>query len=145
MENRSKIEAGKNSLQPRDECSRLLQVVTFITLPSSSYSRSIFTNIYQYLHVRREISKVKKPPLPLEMVPDLLILRYWMDDRKSALVPLFIAKPSNEFPAALSLLPPARVRLEFKKTVSDFNQVVIEPRFVLYGSKYRAKYRANTR
>lgn len=139
MENRSKIEAGKNSLQPRDECSRLLQVVTFITLPSSSYSRSIFT------HVRGEISKVKKPPLPLEMVPDLLILRYWMDDRKSALVPLFIAKPSNEFPAALSLLPPARVRLEFKKTVSDFNQVVIEPRFVLYGSKYRAKYRANTR
>lgn len=119
------------------------------TIAASSYFHyspffELFSiNIY---HVRREISKkVKKPPLPLEMVPDLLILRYWMDDRKSALVPLFIAKPSNEFPAALSLLPPARVRLEFKKTVSDFNQVVIEPRFVLYGSKYRAKYRANTR
>lgn len=91
MENRSKIEAGKNSLQPRDECSRLLQVVTFITLPSSSYSRSIFT------HVRREISKVKKPPLPLEMVPDLLILRYgWMIGNR-LLSPCLLQNPATSF------------------------------------------------
>lgn len=83
------------------------------------------------------------------MVPDLLILRSWMDDRKSALVPLFIAKPT-EFPASRAALSHPlfspwreRVRLKFKKTVSDFNQVVIEPRFVLY-SKYRMRMRANT-
>lgn len=82
--------------------------------------------------------KGKEAPPPLEMLPDLSSLASL--DGWPEIVPLFIAKPSNESPrTALSLLPMARVRLEFKRTVSDFKQVVIDPRCILYILKYRAK------
>lgn len=82
--------------------------------------------------------KGKEAPPPLEMLPDLSSLASL--DGWPEIVPLFIAKPSNESPrTALSLLPMARVRLEFKRTVSDFKQVVIDLRCILYIPKYRAK------
>lgn len=110
----------------------MLQVVTFITLPSSSYSLSIFT------HVRREISKVKKLPLPLSKCFLIYqVLRHWMTGNRSPIYCKTQQRVSSN--RLLSLLPMARVRLEFKRTVSDFKQVVIDPRCILYIPKYRAK------
>lgn len=109
----------------------MLQVVTFITLPSSSYSPSIFT------HVRREISKVKKP-LPLSKCFLIYqVLHHWMTENRSPIYCKTQQRVSSN--RLLSLLPMARVRLEFKRTVSDFKQVVIDPRCILYILKYRAK------
>lgn len=107
----------------------MLQVVTFITLPSSSYSPSIFT------HVRREISKVKKP-LPLSKCFLIYqVLHHWMTENRSPIYCKTQQRVSSN--RLLSLLPMARVRLEFKRTVSDFKQV--DPRCILYIPKYRAK------
>lgn len=108
----------------------MLQVVTFITLPSSSYSPSIFT------HVRREISKVKKLPLPLSKYFLIYrVLHHWMTENRSPIYCKTQQRVSSN--RLLSLLPMARVRLEFKRTVSDFKQV--DPRCILYIPKYRAK------
>lgn len=83
--------------------------------------------------------KGKEAPPPLEMLPDLSSLASL--DGWPEIVPLFIAKPSNESPrtAFYRFFLWHAFAWNSKVTVSDFKQVVIDPRCILYILKYRAK------
>ena len=83
--------------------------------------------------------KGKEAPPPLEMLPDLSSLASL--DGWPEIVPLFIAKPSNESPrtAFYRFFLWHAFAWNSKVTVSDFKQVVIDLRCILYIPKYRAK------
>lgn len=80
--------------------------------------------------------KGKEAPLPLSKCFLIYqVLHHWMTENRSPIYCKTQQRVSSN--RLLSLLPMARVRLEFKRTVSDFKQV--DPRCILYIPKYRAK------
>lgn len=82
--------------------------------------------------------KGKEAPLPLSKCFLIYqVLHHWMTENRSPIYCKTQQRVSSN--RLLSLLPMARVRLEFKRTVSDFKQVVIDLRCILYIPKYRAK------